>query len=278
MKSGMCMLVLGVASASSMGATIVRSSAGIDPASIQFAVDQFRADLGANNGVGPSGNTTGRREINWDGVPDSASSPNLFPGDFFNQANGAPVGRIRGAQFSTPGTGLLVSRNAAAGNVRFDDINAGYSSIFQAFSAQRIFAAQGSTITDVTFSVAGLPGVAATVAGFGAVFMDVDLDSSTSIEAYDSSNNLIFTQNVSPANNGLSFLGVSFDDGQRISRVRITAGNLALSSGVSDGFFDGVGFQDLVAMDDFIYGEPVPAPGTGLLALAAGAMLRRRRR
>ncbi|HEY0591594.1 MAG TPA: IPTL-CTERM sorting domain-containing protein, partial [Thermoanaerobaculia bacterium] len=52
------------------------------------------------------------------------------------------------------------------------------------------------------------------------------------------------------ANNGLSFLGVLFNAGERIGRVRITSGNTAL------GPTDNNGSVDVVVMDDFIYGEP----------------------
>ena len=76
------------------GAPVIRSAAGANPAAIQAMVDQFRTDLGgANNGVGGSF-TTGRREINWDGVPDAFASPNNLPLDFFN------VNSPRGAVFS----------------------------------------------------------------------------------------------------------------------------------------------------------------------------------
>src|SRR5262249_9038780 len=69
-------------------AAVVRSAAGADPASIQATVDQFRNDLGgSNNGVGNSF-ATGRREINWDGVPDNFAAPNNLPANFFN-ANSA---------------------------------------------------------------------------------------------------------------------------------------------------------------------------------------------
>jgi hypothetical protein len=79
------------------GGATVRSAAGASPASIQATVDQFRADLGgANNGAGGTF-ATGRREINWDGVPDNLSSPNNLPANFFN-SNSA-----RGIVFSTPG-------------------------------------------------------------------------------------------------------------------------------------------------------------------------------
>ena len=64
-------------------APIFRLGSGANPAAIQTAVDQFRADLGGvNNGVGNSF-TTGRREINWDGLPDGFAEPNLLPPNFF---------------------------------------------------------------------------------------------------------------------------------------------------------------------------------------------------
>src|SRR5215510_8978240 len=61
------------------GAQVSRTAAGANPAAIQATVDQFRADLGgSNNGVGGSF-TSGRREINWDGVSDAFSAPNFLP-------------------------------------------------------------------------------------------------------------------------------------------------------------------------------------------------------
>ena len=63
---------------------IVREASGATPASIQAAVDQFRADLGALNPNTRQTFSTGRREINWDGVPEGSSVPNSLLPDFFN--------------------------------------------------------------------------------------------------------------------------------------------------------------------------------------------------
>jgi hypothetical protein len=52
----------------------------------------------------------------------------------------------------------------------------------------------------------------------------------------------------------LSFLGVSFNAGELVGRVRITSGNAALGAAVND---NPGGGTDLVVMDDFIYSEPV---------------------
>src|SRR5690349_9256637 len=89
-------------------AQTVRQASGLSTADIQGAVDAFRADLGgANNGAGGTF-TTGRREINWDGVPDQFSAPNNLPANFFNTTSS------RGLVLATPGTAFQVS--AKAGN------------------------------------------------------------------------------------------------------------------------------------------------------------------
>ena len=66
---------------------------------ITSAVEEYRALLGPDNGSEPVSASTGRREINWDGVPDSLASPNAYPPEFFNAAT-AP--RARGAVVHTP--------------------------------------------------------------------------------------------------------------------------------------------------------------------------------
>ena len=58
-------------------------------------------------------------------------------------------------------------------------------------------------------------------------------------------------------NGGLSFVGVSFDAGEMIDHVVIRSGTHALSASNNDG----VSGVDVVALDDFIYGEPRPASG-----------------
>jgi hypothetical protein len=88
-------------------------ASGPDAASIAATVDAFRTDLGSLNAnvVGSFG--SGRREISWDGVPANFSDPNLLPNNFFN------VNSPRGAEYSTPGTGVAVSANAGVAPVRF---------------------------------------------------------------------------------------------------------------------------------------------------------------
>ena len=68
----------GIMTETSYASALVRTAVGADAASIQSAVDQFRLDLGVNNGLGPCTGAclpgVGRREVNWDAVPDSFSS------------------------------------------------------------------------------------------------------------------------------------------------------------------------------------------------------------
>ena len=97
----------------------VFEASGTTPADIQTAVDAFRASLGTNNGIGGTF-ASGRREINWDGVPDQFAAPNLMPPNFFN--SNSP----RGAVFLTLGTGFQVSANSSNPTntpVRFGNIN-----------------------------------------------------------------------------------------------------------------------------------------------------------
>jgi hypothetical protein len=221
----------------------VFEASGATPADILTEVNAFRNFLGANNGVGGTF-ATGRREINWDGVPDNLSAPSLLPANFFN--SNSP----RGIVFFTLGTGFQVSANLINPTntpVRFGNINPVYPVLFSTFSPQRLFTALGSNITENVFFIPGTT-QSATVKGFGAVFTDVNDDQSTKIEYFDVAGNLLLSRNVlpGPTNRGsLSFLGVGFDTAS-VFLVRIASGNRILK----------VPNHDVVVMDDFIYGEP----------------------
>jgi len=261
-RTMMWLIVIGIVGLSgpAFAVPVVEQASGANAAAIQASVDAFRADLGGSLNANVAGSfASGRREINWDGVPDALAAPNNLPSNFFN------VNSPRGAVFSTPGTGVQVSGNAGVAPVRFDNINATYSSVFQTFSAQRLFTGVGSNIVDVNFFVPGSTNPA-TVSGFGSVFTDVDLANTTSIQYFNANNVSLGTFFAPTANNGLSFLGVSgFGDG--IARVRITSGNAALGPNDANG-----NPTDVVVMDDFVYGEPkavVPEPSSMLL-LATG--------
>jgi len=214
---------------------------------ITAVVEQYRSLLGPNNGGEPGSRTTGRREINWDGVPDDLSAPNFLPADFFNDV-AAP--RARGAFFSTPGGGVQVSANsgnAFGAAVRFGNINPNYVDRFETFSPERLFSPIDSNIVDMTFFVPGTS-APAVVSGFGAVYTSVDQDH-TAFEYFDQSGNSLGRFSVPISVDGLSFLGVVFDR-RVIARVRIEYGTDGLGP-------DDDQYADVAVMDDFIYGEPV---------------------
>lgn len=241
-------------------AQVIYSGAGLNAAGILVPLNNFQSDLGTLNPNVAGSFGSGRREINWDGVPDSFSAPNSLPANFFN--SNSP----RGVTFTTPGTGFQVSAdssNTSSTPVQFGDINATYPSVFEPFSAERLFTAVGSNILDVNFF---LPGSAtpALSRGFGSVFSDVDVANSTSLQFFDAANNSLgtfFAPNIA-GDETFSFLGVSFPT-PIVSRVRITSGNQALSPGNTA--------SDLVVMDDFVYGEPtlasVPEAGHSIILL-----------
>ena len=224
---------------------VVREASGPTPASIQAVVDQFRADLGPNNGVTPGSQPGGRREINWDGG--GAGAPPLV--------EGPTVTRFvpRGATFATIGSGFETS---GAPQAEFGDIEPSYSAIFAPFSPPRLFIALNTNVMDVTFSVPGNGTVRAGVNGFGVVFTDVDSPTSTRLQFFAPDGSLLLDRAVLAAagDETQSFLGVSFNAGEVVGRVRIVTGNAALGPAADSPV-------DLVAMDDFIYGEPAPTDG-----------------
>src|SRR2546422_8430683 len=205
-------------------APITFSASGSSPAGIQATVDAYRSDLGTLNPNVAGSFGSGRREINWDGVPDAFSAPNLFPPNFFN------TNSPRGVVFTTGGTGFQVSATAASGTpVEFGNINATYTGLFQTFSPQRLFTALGSNVLDVNFFVPGTTTPALT-RGFGSVFTDVDLANITSLQFFDASNTSLGTFFV-PAGGGylgrLPFFGGGFG-GNNVSPGLFTPGHAPL--------------------------------------------------
>ena len=236
------LLLLALAAPAGAKPTLVRSGTGPDAAAIQAVVDAFRAETGGLNSNTPGEQAAGRREINWDGVPDAFASPATLPGDFFN------VNSPRGVLMSSPGT-LQVSAdssNPSSTPVRFANLQAGYETAFDTFSPQRLFGAPGANTVDVEFVVAG-SSTPARVHAFGVVFTGVqETVAPARVQLYGAAGGLLGEFAAPGIGEGsLSFVGIRYAD-PIIRRVRIVAGGVPLGSAA-------VG---AVAMDDFVYGEP----------------------
>ncbi len=230
---------------------------GPDAASIQAGVDAFRALLGNNNGVGGTF-PSGRREINWDGVPDNFAAPNVLPNAFFNVNSPRGVVMVVGDEQGTGFNRLLVSAdqdNPTLTPLRFGNIEPGYPTILQTFSAERLFQFNNSRVMEITFYVPGTA-LPATVAGFGVILADVDIGTAYRLTCYAADGAKLVSASPLEFNNGLSFVGIAFTSpAERCARVTLITGTKAFSLGLPDNpsASDPV---DIGAMDDFIYGEP----------------------
>jgi hypothetical protein len=242
----------------------VFQAAGKDNASIQSSVDAFRAALGNPNNGNGGPMDTGRREINWDGVggADTTTTAPVTPFNVFLNT--------RGSQFTTPGIGLTQAPPSGGlqGGLAVLFNNPSYGTILKPFSNMRLFTPVGSNITEALFFRPGSNGsIPATVTGFGAVFTDVDQPdgsgpgekrgnrgATTLMEFFGVNGELLFSSFVpsSPGDGSQSFFGVKFSDA-RIARVKITTGDVAPGP-------DDDSSNDIVVMDDFIYGEPIALP------------------
>jgi hypothetical protein len=95
------------------------------------------------------------------------------------------------------------------------------------------------------------------VKGFGVVFSDVDRTGSTHVQYFDA-NDVMLADVEAPGRAGVqqfSFVGAVFP-GSIVHRVVITSGEAALNGTIAD--LSARGTNDLVVMDDFVYGEPQP--------------------
>lgn len=218
-----------------------------DSATVASEADAFRAALGGSlhaPAVGPS--DSGRREINWDGIPAALSNVDTFPATFFN------VNSKRGALFTGIGTGFRIDSSA------FIDLNGSYPGQFRAFSPKKLFMPVGSNTMEVFFRRSGEP-TPGLVNGFGVIFSDVDRTGSTRIDFFDQDQRFVGSV-TAPARAGaheFSFVGAVFP-ASVVSHVFIVSGDSALSGTTNDVSIEGT--KDLVTMDDFIYGEPQLVP------------------
>lgn len=228
-------------------AATVFSGSGAAAGDIQGVVDDFRAALGDLNPFVPESFADGRREINWDGVPDALSDPAPLAPDFFNQGN---PGTARGIELvaTGPSSAVQVSASIASGNPEF-----GAPDDFSTFSPEKLFRTLDGSTLDTLFFDPSDQVTEATTAGFGAIFTGLVGDEAPSLTFFGAGGGVLAREGVEiEVDGGLAFLGVVFEDAD-VARVAIDTGNSS------------------VVMDDFLYGEPAPIPlPAGLPLLLAG--------
>ena len=280
-------LATSIAVSNAWSAPVVFNGSG---AGATTALDAFRSAIGGVKNTAAAAQVGGRREINWDGVKLDGTdvSPSTAVVD-----NGKTV--IIGVdRFKAQGT-LFADPYAVSGD-GFGSVNSGSAGQFSPFSPKNVFAMQDANAGQFddrfigeSFVLAGSATTAGT-RGFGAIFSDVEIAGSSSIEYFGSDksgNDVSLGVFFVPigADGTSQFLGVLFDN-PIITRVDLTVGSKALFS------FDGTSIQsfgsealargiDLAVNDDFIFAEPtqaatVPISGTLGLFLAGFPLLRRR--
>jgi len=221
---------------------IVSLSGEVDPHLPEFGASIGDPNNRAEPGLHPA---TGRREINWDGVPPAVTNTDAFPGDFFN------VTSPRGLVYQVAaGTGLRVSDN------NFADVNPTYGTELIPFSDPRMFAPIGTNLVELQFRIPGTE-TAAAVQSFGAVVVDVDLPNTSRLQAYDRDDNLIADVAVPTRADPdeYSLVGVTFET-PVIARVVLILGDTPIGAGIND--LSSGGTKDVVVLDDFLYSEPQP--------------------
>lgn len=220
---------------------LVLNGVGKTADELRPTVDLFNKLLGGeDNGSGAGPLESGRRSINWD----AGVVPFKFPGDFFAKTV------TRGLTVSNSNNKFRVSNpNPPNGDDKFSKINPLAAADFITFSSKRLFAPVKDTTVTINFSVPGKH-QAALVRGFGAVFVDVDYPHLTKAIYYDKYGRVLARQAVDAKKNGLSFLGVIFDEAI-ISKVVLFLGSRPLRPRNHPR-------GDFVVLDDFLYSEPQP--------------------
>jgi hypothetical protein len=230
----------------------------VGQADVTNTIAAFKAAMGGgDNGTTLGTPATGFRQVTWDDVPDALAAPNVLPGDYYLTTS------TRGMRISGRGYVSMLQVSASPGNPAgtpplFGNQNPAFPSYFTTYSAPRLFmgSSEGGPAFDLRFAVPGSPTATATVSAFGAVFTDVGLATSTTVELFDIDGRSYGSFAV-PAASGhqtLSFLGVIIP-GAHIAQVLIRAGTSVASYAMPEDER-----HDVVALDDVLYSEPQLAP------------------
>jgi hypothetical protein len=234
---------------------------GVGSAGAKNALASFEAAIGGANNKDNPPQPGGFRAINWDGVKLDGTD---FNGNTTVISQGTTVG-IPINRFQS--RGIEFEEVYAVSGDGFATVAPQTKGLFPAFSPNNTFTMFNENTIDFRFVLASDPTTSprpAVSRGFGAIFINVRLPNTTSIEYFngDSSLGKFFV----PAGAAASpeFFGVLFNN-PVVTRATITLGTDALFN------FDGTTFSssavdnpgaghNVAVTDDFAYAEPQPLP------------------
>lgn len=232
---------------------VFSAAGGVREVGKEFA--RFQRELGGeNNGNDKGPLADGFRSIDWD----ADIVPFDMPGNFFKDevTRGMELVGTKEFRVSNP-----AKTDPDFPDNLFNSINRDHPNQFQAFSPERIFSPLEDNEFVILFSIPGVD-KRANVAGFGAIFVDVDVEHQTFLDFFNTRGDKLDRYFVDAYPQGLSFLGVVYEH-PVISKVGVGLGNATLRN------TDLPPDYDVVVMDDFAFGEPqlvgqkrsTPAPG-----------------
>jgi hypothetical protein len=240
--------------------TFFHGVGGTNTAGLALTAEQnFEAAIGGVKNTAPAPQAGGFRTIVWDAVKldgtDFGGGANTVVIDQ-NNTVGIPLNR-----FQTQGT-FFEEVYAVSGD-GFADVNPNAAGLFPAFTPKNTFAMFNENTIDFDFvlpSPAGTTPALGATRGFGAIFINNETPSTSSIELFHGAFSLgkFF---VPVGNQGdPEFVGVLFNN-PIVTHVTLTLGNATLFE------FNGTTFSsstsndppktNLVVTDDFVYPEPV---------------------
>jgi hypothetical protein len=222
------------------------------------ALNAFETAIGEAKNTAAAPQSGGFRTITWDGVKldgtDSGGSPNTTVINL-NKTVAIPLNR-----FQTQG--VFFGDVYAVSGDGFTDVNPNVTGLFPSFSHPNTFAMFNDNTIDQSFVLASGSAstpVPAGTRGFGAIFINNEVASTSSIEFFHG--NLLLDKEFVPVGTQgqAEFLGVLFSN-PIVTNVTLTLGTDTLftfnGSSTSGTSTDNPPTHNLVVTDDFVYPEP----------------------
>ncbi len=235
------------------------------------AMQSFQNTIGgADNGGTPAPQSGGFRSINWDDVAlDGTDFGGLSTVINSGHTVAIPTNRYQER-------GVSFGQTFAVSNDGLTDVNPTTANLFHSFSGSNVFSSLNNITVNINFvqasdhSTSKLP---AETAGFGAIFLNVEVANTTSIEYFHGNQSL--GKFFVPAGTAgqTQFLGELFPSAV-VTNVQIKLGTDAVftfsGTAITSPNTDAPPTTNLVAADDFVYSEPIANPDMPSIAGTQG--------